>query len=180
MRWFPFALVVMVLLACQSAVAPRVELFGARPDWLLVAVAFFALHAPARDAVLGSWIIGVSADLMTLERFGLIAVSYLVVATGIVLLREYVFRYRALTQFLVVLAACCMIRIAWMVYRRSVYTEATSALAEVARDVVLASIYTAVWAPLLHHGLLSLSGVFGFARPRYSYAGLHRAGNARV
>jgi len=58
MRWLSFLLLGVVLLTLQSAVAPRIELLGARPDWLLVVVVFFAMHAPPRDAVIGAWIIG--------------------------------------------------------------------------------------------------------------------------
>lgn len=180
MRWLTFFLLAAAVLTLQSTVAPRLEVLGARPDWLLVVVVFFSLYAPRREAVISAWIVGMAADLMTVERLGLLALSYALVAAGITSVREHFFRYRAATQFVVTLAACLLVQAAWLAYRRALYDTAEPFLADLTVDVVTAAIYTAVWAVLLHKGLLRMSGMLGLARPRYSYAGLHRLGDARV
>lgn len=179
MRWLTFFLLAAVVLTLQSAVAPRLEVLGARADWLLVIVVFFSLYAPRREAVISAWIVGMAADLMTVERLGLLALSYALAAVGITSVREHLFRYRAATQFVVTLVVCLLLRAAWLVYRRVSYDMAEPFLADLTVDV-LAAIYTALWAPLLHKGLLGMSGMLGLARPRYSYAGLHRLGDTRV
>ena len=118
MRWLTFMLLVVVLLTAQTTLAPRLALIGARPDWLLIVIVFFALHAPAQDAVIGAWIIGGCADLMTIERPGLLALSYTLVAMAVTPIREYLFRYRALTRFVVTLLSCLLIRVGWTAYSR--------------------------------------------------------------
>ncbi len=171
MRPLAFILLAITMLTLQSSVAPRLELVGARPDWLLLIVVFLALHARAGDAAICAWIIGGCADLMTIERLGLIALSYGLVATAIVSVRDYLFRYRGVTQFVVTLAACLLVRVAWTVYRRTLYDPAGPLVVDLMMDAVMVSIYTAVWAPPLHKGLLRMSRTLGLPRPRYTYAG---------
>ncbi len=180
MRWLTFLLLAAVVLTLQSSLAPRLEVFGARPDWLLVVVVFFALYAPPREAAIAAWIVGAAADLMTVERLGLLALTYALVAVAVASVRDYLFRHRAVTRFVVTLVASLLVRAGWMVYRRVLYDPADRLLADLAADVLMGSIYTAAWAPLLQAGLWRMSRVFGLARPRYTYAGLHRIGTDRV
>lgn len=170
MRWVMFIPAAVILLTFQSTIAPRVELFGARPDWLLVTVVFLALHARERDAALGAWMIGGCADLMTLERFGLIALSYLLVAMAVLSVREYLFRHHWVTQFVVTLIACLAVRSVWIVYRRFMYAPADSLLIELMKDVALSSVYTAAWVPLLHRSFRGMRKALGLTRPRYTQA----------
>ena len=55
MRWPAFGICAICVLTLQVAIAPRFELFGQRPDWLLVVIVFFALYSRSTDAVLGAW-----------------------------------------------------------------------------------------------------------------------------
>ena len=170
MRWLYFMLLCVVLLTLQSAGARLFELFGGRPDWLLVVVVFFAMRAPPRDAIIGAWIIGGFADLMTIERLGLLALTYGLAAVAVVSAREFIFRERALTQFLVTLVAGLSIRCAWLVYSRALYDPAAGLLMDLAVGVLFVSLYTAAWAPLCHKGLLGMSRFWGLKRSRYTYA----------
>ena len=176
MRWLSFILLAATALTLQSAIAPRFELFGVRPDWLLVIVVFFAMHASPRDAAIGAWIIGGCADLMTIERLGLMALTYTLVAVAVTSVRDYVFRDRALTQLLLTLVVSVLVRLAWTVYSRLLHDPGGALFVDLVLEVVIASVYTAVWAPLLHKGLLRMSRTFGLARPRYTYAGQQRMG----
>lgn len=180
MRWFAFILLTIVLLVLQSTVAPRIAIFGVRPDWLLIAVVFYALHTPPREAAIAAWTTGAMADLMSIERFGLVALSYLLVAIPLVSAREYLFRYKPVTQVLVGLLACLVVHGAWEIYNLIMYTPARSIFFAFFAHVLPVSLYTAIWTPILHAGLIRLSGALGIARPRYSYAGLHRLGSGRV
>jgi len=180
MRWFPCFLLMLVLLTAQSTLAPRLAVFGARPDWLLVAVVFLGLFASPRQAAIGGWLLGAGADLLTLERFGLMATSYglaaLMVASG----REFLFRFRWVTQLCVTLVTCLVVHAAWLVYHRIAYASAGSVLGDFGTEVVLTSLYTAAWAPLMHRALLSVARPLGLALPRYTYAGFHRLGTGDV
>ncbi len=180
MRWVTFMLCAACALVLQSTIAPRVELFGCRPDWLLIVVVFFAMHARPSDAAIGAWIIGAGADLMTVERTGLIALSYLLAALGVASIREYFFRYRVLTQAVVTAVTCLVIHTGWLVYRHVLYDLNDAIVTDFAVSAVLASAYTAAWTPVFHGAMLGMSGVFGINRPRYTYAGLHQLDKARV
>ncbi len=180
MRWLTFMIFTVVVLTFQSAFAPRVELFGIRPDWLLGVVVFFAMYARPSDAVAGAWIIGACGDLMTIERLGLLALSYGLAAMLVTSVREYLFRYYGVTQFVVTFLVCLLIRVGWTVYRRVLYGPVDPLLIELMTDCLLVSLYTAAWVPLMHKVLLSVSRWFGIVRPRYTYAGLHGLVNTRV
>jgi len=180
MRWLTFAILAVVLLTLQSTVAPWFEVFRARPDWLLVTVVFLALYARAGDAVIASWVIGVCADLMTIERFGFLAVSYALAALLVILVREYLQRYRIRTQFVVTLAVCLLLQTAWMVYRRSAYRPTASIPADWLGGSVFTSVYTAAWAPLIHKALLGFSRPLGIVHRRYRYSRPRAMGDAHV
>lgn len=180
MRWLTFLLVTVALLTLQTSVAPRFALFGVRPDWLLVSVVFFALHAPVRDALPAAWIMGAGADLMTVERFGLISLSFVVACALILATREYLFRHRWVTQMVVTLSVCVLIRVGWLLYRYALYDPASSVWAGVFVDVILVSMYTSLWVVPFHRGLRGMSRAMGVSLPRYTYPGLHRTDGAGV
>ncbi|MFQ5590981.1 MAG: rod shape-determining protein MreD [Phycisphaerae bacterium] len=180
MRWLTFALFTACALVLQSAVAPRIELLTCRPDWLVIIVVFFALHARNTDAVVGAWIIGAGADLMTIEQPGFIALSYSLAALAVASVRDYFFRQRILTQSLIAGATCLMVQTAWFIYRRARYDYHQSFLADFALTVLLASVYTTLWAPALHRLMLAMSSAFGIRRPRYLHSGLLQLDKSRV
>ncbi len=180
MRWTTFGIIVVMLLTLQTTIAPLVQVFGARPDWLFVGVVYFAMYARPRDAVIAAWIIGFCADLMTIERMGLISFSYAISALGIISIRQYIFRYRALTQFTMTFCTCLLVQTVWLVYRRLMLPNAKSIVVDWSVGVLVVSLYTGLWAPLLHKLLLKLSKPLGISRPRYSHAGLHALETADV
>lgn len=180
MRWLTFAILAVLVLTLQAAVAPRVELFSARPDFLLVVVLFLSLYAPSRDAMAAGWVLGVCADLMTIERFGVIAFSYGLTAMIVTAFREYLFRYRVMTQIVVTLTACLLVRTAWTMYYHLLYEAREPLLRDWLIGGVIVSAYTAALAPFAFRLLLSMSRPLGITRPRYGYAGLTTRGRADV
>lgn len=172
MRWVPFFICACFALTLQSVVAPHVVIGGVRPDWLLVLVVTFALHVRLPDAAVGAWLIGAAADLMTIERAGLISFSYLLVAVVVVSVREYLFRYRSVTQFLLTFGAALAVQFGWLIYRYTLYSPASSVTTSLLVDVLGGALYTAIWAPLIHRLFLAMPHLFGLQRPRYTYAGL--------
>ena len=80
MRWLTFGILGVVFIVMQSTLAPRMEILGARPDFLLVLVVFFGMHGKLPDVAVGAWLLGFVADLMSIERLGLMAFSYMLTA----------------------------------------------------------------------------------------------------
>lgn len=180
MRWATYVVLAAVLLTMQSAMAPLIAIRGVRPDWLLVGAVFLGLYVKPSHAVVAAWILGLCADLLTVERPGLISFSYMLVAAAVSSVREYVFRYWALTQFTLTLVLTLFVQTLWMVYRRTMYAPPTPIWSDWFFYAVPTSLYTAAWAPILHRLLLQLSGLLGIARPRYGHAGLRSMGSSNV
>jgi rod shape-determining protein MreD len=65
MRWFRFAVLVLIVSVVQAGFSGMVTVVhqNARPDLLLILLVFFATHAQGRDAVATSFAIGLAADL---------------------------------------------------------------------------------------------------------------------
>jgi hypothetical protein len=132
------------------------------------------------DAAVAAWLLGAGADLMTIERPGLLAGSYLLAAVAVASLREYFFRLRGVTQFGMTLATGLVVQLGWCSYRWVMYDAGRPVIADIAIDIFLAPIYTALWAPPVHAGLLAVSPLLGINRPQYTYAGLSRMRDAGV
>ncbi len=180
MRWWPFILLAGLVLTLQSAIAPRLALYGVRADWVLILVVFFALHGRRTNAVIAAWSIGFCADLMSIERVGLLALSYAIAAWFVGSFRDYLFRRRALTQFVVTFAAAFLLQMAWLVYRRVVFAHGPNLSVEWALSLIAAPLYTALWAPPVHRALLGIAPWLGLPSSRYSFAGLNRVGSVDV
>lgn len=174
MRWIPAAFLMFTLLVVQSAIVPRISAGPVRPDLLLIAVIWVAMHAPRRESVTFAWVLGLLADLMTLERIGLLALSYAIVAAIVAGGREYFFREDAPVQFAVTFAVSLVLRGAWVVYRVLLYGAPSGVFALLGGDILLASLYTACLAPIIHRMLTRSADLLGVAKPRYSYSGLTR------
>ncbi|MCH8148832.1 MAG: rod shape-determining protein MreD, partial [Planctomycetes bacterium] len=175
MRWLTLVLLGSLFVLVQTTVLPRFDVWGIRPDLVLVLVVFLGMHARMPDAAVGAWVLGMMADLMSVERPGLMAMSYMLVSIMVASSREYFFRYRSLTQIFVTWAACFVVQAAWMAYRHVLYAGGVSWWADLFTFVVPCALYTGLFAPPVHKMLLPLSKALGIERPRYSYAGLDRA-----
>lgn len=180
MRWLTLVILGSLTVVVQTTVMPRFDVWGIRPDLVLVLVVFFAMHARMPDAAVGAWVLGMMADLMSIERPGLMAMSYMLVSIMVAASREYFFRYRSLTQIIVTWGACFVVQAVWMGYRRFLYPDGSTWWADLFTFVVPCAVYTGLFAPLLHKILLPMSKALGIERPQYSYAGLERLTDRHV
>jgi rod shape-determining protein MreD len=175
MRWLTFITLVVLVVSLQSTVAGRLTCLGATPDWVLVLVVFYALHARADQAMAAGWLAGALADLLTIERFGLLSLTYGLVAVVVCQVRGWMFTRHPLTHFGLTLAAALVVRVGWSVYR---------AAFDLSGDGVLAlgwsCVYTALWAPPLHWVLLKMPRVLGIRRSDLRSARAPRARGQRV
>jgi rod shape-determining protein MreD len=63
MRWFRFAVLVLVATILQTSLVGMISLQGAKPDLLLILLVFFAISIDPRDTIVASFAIGFAADL---------------------------------------------------------------------------------------------------------------------
>jgi rod shape-determining protein MreD len=61
MRWFRFAVLILILTILQKGVLAR---WGNKPDLLLILLVFSAIHFTTPDAIICSFTIGLAADLI--------------------------------------------------------------------------------------------------------------------
>ncbi len=154
----------IVALTVQSVAGPRLEVFGARPDWLLILVTFFAMHASGREAIVAGFCVGLAADLLTLERPGLLSLSYLLVAAFVASIREYLFVGRMTTLLALTFVCGLGLQTSWLIYRRVLYNAYAAGWEDVVISVLLVPAYSAAWAALVHFLLMPAARFCGFAR----------------
>ncbi len=161
MYWFAVIILTAVMVSLQGIVAPRLEVFGARPDWLLVLVAFMGLYGSPRRSIIAGWFVGMCADLMSIERLGLLSLSYGLVALLLVGARDHIFRFSLLTQLAATFVLGVALRGAWLTYVVTVYD---SPMVRASTQVILGSAYSALWAPPLHAAGLRAARLLGVPR----------------
>jgi len=105
MRWVSFAILLLVVLALQSAAAPFVAVHTVQPDFLIIVAVYYGLTARTYDALFACWIIGLAIDLTGLgfQQYSNVGIHALVlglIGAGLVKLRELFFRDSVMTQIL--------------------------------------------------------------------------------
>ncbi len=178
MRWLTFAVCAVGVLTLQTTLAAPVGFRGVRPDWVFVLVVFFALYCPRNEAFLAAWVLGFAVDLLSIERMGLMAITYAISALLVNGVREFVFLKSVMTHFMATLGGCLVLNAMLGVYR-VVALDSYAGWVHVVLEGVGTSFYTALWAIPIHHLLVKASGLLGVrdtvsARPRMAGPGGHR------
>ncbi len=169
MRWLGFAICAVVVLVLQTTLAHRLDIRGARPDWMLVLAVFFVLHARSMDALIGAWLLGAAMDVMTIENFGLLSGCYAVAVLAIYGVRDHVFRDNPLTHFALTFLSAAAVGVLTTLYRVLFIDGASLRVMPLVGGILFGAAYTAVWAPFLHHVLLKFPHLLGIRGPRRSY-----------
>lgn len=180
MNWLAFSICAAAGWIAQTTAAPWTAIGGLRPDWVFVLVIFFALYARRSDAILAGWILGLGVDLLSAERLGLFALVYCLLAVGVNAIRDYVFLKHAGTHFVVTLAAGVLAQSAFVAYRCVTGSLASEGVGRAIVFGCAVAVYSAAWAPPIHHLFLKVSGLFGLHTSRYSHRSLSVAGGSRV
>src|SRR5947209_15581422 len=99
MRWLPFVILAYVALGVQVGLSGYVSVYHARPDLVLLAAIFVAVHAQRDVALLACFLLGLAKDsLMPGLPMGLTAFSYGLVAIFILSTHDLVYREHFLTH----------------------------------------------------------------------------------
>lgn len=101
--WFAGLAVAAVIL--DSAVAPEIELFGARPDFLVLVVAYAALVLGAKPATIIGFIVGLLVDAEQPEYLGLHAFALSVIGFASAAAWEHLVRGSLFVQISVLFGA---------------------------------------------------------------------------
>jgi rod shape-determining protein MreD len=104
--WFIGLAAVAVIL--DSAVAPEIELFGARPDFLVLFVAYSALILGARPAIIAGFIVGLIVDSEQHAYLGLHALALSLIGFGSAAAWEHLVRGSLFVQICVLFGAALL------------------------------------------------------------------------
>ena len=169
MQWLAFLITAILTVTVQTTLAPALTVGGVRPDFILIAVIFFALHGRGLDAVIAGWALGFAADLQSVQRFGLMALCYALVAYGVYAIRPYLFRRHPLAHFLVTFVSGLLVYSLLLSVTR---IEAAMWGGSARGGWGLAfwvSLYSACFAPFVQRLLLMFSSALGLETPTYSH-----------
>ena len=173
MRWIAFAIILYLVAVLQTAVAPLLALHGVWPDFIVITAVYFALVAKPADARLACWIVGLTADLLTLSfegysNVGIRAISLGLTAVFIVRVRDFFFRESVWSQLFftfgtkLVVDVVVGLHMLYLVGEMNRFTELFSL-------AVYQAVYTAALAPYGHWLLRQLRGPLGVgATPRWT------------
>lgn len=164
MKWGPFIILALIALVLQTSVASWVQIHSVRPDLLLVLAVFYALWGPWPEGAIAAWLLGLLADLHSLDRIGLHALCFGLAALAIVYVRQVVFRDHAVTQIAITFVFAVLVHLLAGAYR----SWGGSGEAGVFTPALLTGVYTAIVAPYVHWLLLRLGRWTGLRPSRGS------------
>ena len=153
MRWLGFAICAGMGLTLQTTVAWRLQIGPARPEWMLVLTVFFALHARGEEGLIAGCVLGILSDLMSIERFGLLALVYGASALVLFLVRDYFFIDHPLTHFFLTWVAALAVGFTCCFYRSLFSAAGSPGWAFSTFEIMLSAAYTALWAIPVHRVL---------------------------
>ncbi len=115
-----FSLLVFAAAVLDAAVAPEIEILGARPDLLVLAAVYGGLLVGSRAATIGGFLMGLVADTELPEYLGLNALAMAAIGYVSAGIWDHLVRTNVFVQC-VVLFACSMLHDAvyYVVYYRN-------------------------------------------------------------
>lgn len=160
MRYIPWFILAYVVLGLQSGLSPYISIDGSPPNLLLPVAIFIALYAPRDAALLGTYVLGLMQDMLSLEPLGVHALVYAAVTLGVRYSQPLLFREHWITHLLLgltggVLHAMILVLVGFR-------------LAPAPPIMMLATyvLYTTAITPLMLYPLQKCKRFFGFQAKR--------------
>ena len=160
MRWLTFTPLAALAICFQTTIAPHLGAYGVYPDIMLILVIHYALHARTADGLLAGCMMGLLVDLTTVQRFGLVAVAYGLVALVVWSIRDLMFPTHPLSHFSLTFLSCFAVQLILRGYFHFSY-HLDAMLASVVGAALLTAAYTGLWAIPIHWFLLRYCRVLG-------------------
>jgi len=137
------------------------KLAGAQLDLFLILTVFVAFSADPYESTLAGWSVGLFKDLFSIDKIGIYAFLFALVALATTVIRKSLYRAHPATVALVVLVASLACNSILAV--RAHFLQPDAALSLLALRVLVGSALTALAAPLVFPLLTRLSFGRGFA-----------------
>lgn len=165
MRWVSYFILAYIAVGVQFALSGFVEIKGAAPNLVLLVVIFLAVNGGREPVLLGSFLLGLMQDLLTLHPLGTWAVTYSLVAIFVLSTQEIVYREHPLTHFSLALTGGILCGVVLTVHGW-IYPLLHGKGAGHGGGVAAftSAIYTAVLAPVVLGVLQRMKRAFAFRR----------------
>jgi len=160
MRWLPYFILAYVAIAVQIGAGESLRFRGAKPDLVLLAVAFIAMNAPREAGVLGCVFMGLMMDMVTVQPLGLYALAYGLVGMFVAGMHEVVYREHPLSHLFLALIGAVLVAVVVLIHgwvRDGGVPAAT---------LFGGALYTALLAPLVMGLLQRTKRAFAFVTKR--------------
>ncbi len=82
MHWLRFAALTLIATLMQYDLIDTVSVAGVSPDLLIIILAFFAIYANQRDAIIASFVIGIAHDIIQMP-IGPEIISFTILGVGL-------------------------------------------------------------------------------------------------
>jgi rod shape-determining protein MreD len=172
MRWLPFFILAYVALGVQSGLSGYDQVYRGRPNLVLLAALFVAVHAQRDAALLAAFVLGLMQDLLTDSPLGLNAFAYGAIAAIIVNVQEVVYRDHVLTHVSLGLVGgliyAAIVYLHGLVYHwaHAGRSSSSSWSRPSLLPLLAGAVYTAALAPVMLYVLQRFRRVFGFRAVR--------------
>jgi rod shape-determining protein MreD len=165
MRWVSYFILAYIALGVQIALDGFVDVKGATPNFVLLVVIFLAVNGGREPVLLGSFILGLMQDLLSLYPLGTWAVTYTLVAMFVLSTQEIVYREHPLTHFSLALSGGILCGVVLTIHGwiyPLIHGAGTGHGGGMA--TFTSAIYTAVLAPVILGVLQRMKRAFAFRR----------------
>jgi len=170
MRWLTFSIVACIAVCVQTTLAQSLQLFGVGPQFVLIIMVHYALHARTSDGLIACWLLGLLVDLTSVERLGVVALAYGLTGMIVWSIRDLMFIRHPFTHFIVTFLSCFAIDCILRIFFR-IYYDVPGSLIYLGLESLCSAAYTGLWAVIIHSLLMRLEkplGLFLSKRSRLS------------
>ena len=148
MRWPGLVLLTLLFAVLALRWPPQWTTMGLAPCWLLFPALWFGLYARAGRALAVGWVLGLLADLLSLEPLGVQAFLYAGAALLLARARGFFFRRHPLTQALLALTAAFLVQVL-LLLRLNVAEPSLAVLPRLLPALCSAMLYAALFPGLV-------------------------------
>ena len=167
MRWLRFAVLILLFTFIQGSNLPqllKLEI-GATPDFLLILLAFFAIRADGREAVVTSFAIGIAADIIS-PYMGPHIIAFGLFGTVLNNLKKLIIVQRMSHNVVAVLA----VGIAAQTFSELLAIfQSHISFSQIVFDSFGTAVYSALLAPYIFSLLVTISGWLGLKRYHFMH-----------
>jgi rod shape-determining protein MreD len=170
MRWLTYLILAYLALGLQVGLRGFIEVRGATPNFVLMAVVFLALNGAREPVLIASFLLGLMQDLFTQQPMGTWAIAYSLVGASVWSTQEIVYPKHPLTHFSLtllggILAGVVLTIHGWL-YPLIHGRESGVGAAGVIGLYLASALYSALLAPLFLGVLQRMRKAFAFNKRR--------------